>query len=192
MIINKSVDGFGCEILKKGQYTGDDKYVYIIPTTSNNRILLSRKKDKNTFEAPGGHIEARESIMHAAIRELYEETGIKISSEHMEHIFDYHAFTGSNPRGAYSAVFRVNITDTMLVEPPKEFEMCECKLFDTLPGQEYLSYPTIAQTVYDYYEENFLGKVDFYLHSCNSDGENTVEEICELASSQTKSHERRH
>lgn len=102
----------------------------------------------------------------------------------MEHVFDYHAFTDSNPRGAYSAVFRVNITDTMLTEPPEEFEMCECKLFDTLPEHEYLSYPTIAQTVYAYYVENFLGKVDFHLHSCNSDGENTVEEICNLASKQ--------
>lgn len=48
----------------------------------NDRILVQDRKKKNwpglTF--PGGHIEKNESFVESTIREIYEETGLTISS----------------------------------------------------------------------------------------------------------------
>ncbi len=46
-----------------------------------NKILLQDrvKKDWRGFTFPGGHVEKEESFVQAAIREIYEETGLKIT-----------------------------------------------------------------------------------------------------------------
>jgi 8-oxo-dGTP diphosphatase len=50
------------------------KYAVII-ATYNGKLLLCRHQDRDTWEIPGGHIEAGESAIEAAVRELQEETG---------------------------------------------------------------------------------------------------------------------
>lgn len=52
----------------------------------NNKILLlhpSNEKWDKTFSYPKGHIDKNESIRNAAIRETYEEVGIKIPSYYL-------------------------------------------------------------------------------------------------------------
>src|SRR3989338_5396953 len=51
---------------------------YIIVTNSRNEILLTQRNDVPIWVIPGGHVEAKETGKAAAIRELYEETGLKI------------------------------------------------------------------------------------------------------------------
>lgn len=51
--------------------------VFIIDP-SNLKILLVKHKKFNKWVQPGGHIEHGEAPEEAAIREAYEETGIKI------------------------------------------------------------------------------------------------------------------
>lgn len=52
--------------------------VYVI-NPSNKKVLLVKHKDYNKWLQPGGHIEENETPEEAAIREVYEETGVKIT-----------------------------------------------------------------------------------------------------------------
>ena len=50
--------------------------------TDGDRILLQNrvKRDWQGYALPGGHVEPKESIVEAVIREIYEETGLTIIS----------------------------------------------------------------------------------------------------------------
>lgn len=58
------------ELGKLQQY----KFVVVL-SRFKGKILLSRHKDRTTWETQGGHIEAGETPLEAAKRELYEESG---------------------------------------------------------------------------------------------------------------------
>lgn len=58
------------------------KYVAIF-VRHQNKWLLSKHKDRATWEFAGGHREMGESLNETAARELYEETGAIDFSEHL-------------------------------------------------------------------------------------------------------------
>lgn len=47
----------------------------VIITKHNGKWVFCKHKERTTYELPGGHRENNESILSAAKRELYEETG---------------------------------------------------------------------------------------------------------------------
>ena len=47
----------------------------VIISKSQGKYVFCKHRDRDTWEAPGGHREPGESIMETARRELYEETG---------------------------------------------------------------------------------------------------------------------
>ena len=47
----------------------------VIISKSNDKWVYCRHRARNTYEIPGGHREAGETILETAKRELYEETG---------------------------------------------------------------------------------------------------------------------
>ncbi|KAL3866451.1 hypothetical protein ACJMK2_043747 [Sinanodonta woodiana] len=61
----------------------------VILQTSDGKVLLTRRANHlHTFPGiwvpPGGHVEENETFIDAGLRELYEETGVKISSSDIE------------------------------------------------------------------------------------------------------------
>lgn len=48
---------------------------------NNNKLLVVRNRVSTSYKLPGGHIERKEDIKEAVVREVFEETGIKIEFE---------------------------------------------------------------------------------------------------------------
>tara|TARA_B100001057_G_C22788960_1_gene926792 strand:- start:423 stop:938 length:516 start_codon:yes stop_codon:yes gene_type:complete len=73
------------EIILKNNYYAykpKNKEVIILPVVDNNKFLLVKSKrvllKKSIYELPAGSINKNESLIHGAMRELQEETGIKL------------------------------------------------------------------------------------------------------------------
>ena len=122
------------------------KYVVVL-SEYNGKLLLSRHRDRKTWETQGGHIEAGESPLDAAKRELYEESGavdFEICAG-----FDYDA--GDDSGHASGMVFLARIR---ALAPIPDSEMAEVHTFDTLPPDERLTYPGITPVLYRYAKEH--------------------------------------
>ncbi|XP_044062759.1 nucleoside diphosphate-linked moiety X motif 17 [Siniperca chuatsi] len=68
------------------QQRGIDVGVAIILQTANQRVLLTRRAKElrifpNVWVPPGGHLEPDETLLDAGLRELMEETGLKLEQE---------------------------------------------------------------------------------------------------------------
>ena len=121
------------------------KYVVVLSTYCG-KIMLSRHKQRSTWETQGGHVEPGETPMDAARRELYEESGA-VDYE-IAALCDYRAWDENTGRGATGMVFTAEIR--RLGDMP-ESEMAEVRLFDELP--ENLTYPAITPTLFAYMAE---------------------------------------
>lgn len=137
------------EIGSLGQY----KYVVVL-SEYEGKILLSRHKQRTTWETQGGHIEPGEEPLEAARRELYEESGA-IEFD-IEPLCDYRARDKGTDRWANGMVFSARIHK--LGEIP-ESEMAETRQFDELP--ENLTYPQITLVLFQYFlnTETMLSQV---------------------------------
>lgn len=106
----------------------------VIRTKYKDKWVYSRHKERDTWEMQGGHIEAGESIIEAAKRELYEESGA-LDFE-IEPVYDYSVVT--DERTTYGRAFRSTVFE-MGGLPDREME--EVRLFDCTPDN--LTYPYI-------------------------------------------------
>ena len=118
------------------------KYVVVL-SEHNGKILLSRHKNRITWETQGGHIENGETPIDAAKRELFEESGAVDFDIYP--LCDYRAGEKETNDFANGVVFRAVIKT--LGELP-ESEMAEVKEFDSLP--ENLTYPDITTELFTY------------------------------------------
>ena len=114
------------------------KYVVVL-SFHNGKIVLSRHRQRDTWETQGGHIEKGETPLDAAKRELWEESGAK--EFELIPLFDYRA--GSEKDFADGQVFAALIQS---FEPLPDSEMAEIRFFDALP--ERLTYPTITPILF--------------------------------------------
>ncbi len=116
----------------------DRKYVVIL-SRMDGKILLSRHKERKTWETQGGHIEPGETPLQAAQRELFEECGA--AEFELVPICDYHAEDSAS--AANGVVFAAKITR---LAPLPESEMAETRTFDKLP--DTLTYPGITPCLF--------------------------------------------
>ena len=124
-----------CKIFKVNELK---KYKFVVVLSKyQGKILLSRHKDRTTWETQGGHIEPGEMPLEAAKRELYEESGAVEFD--MEPVCDY--CVGEEEAGGM--VFTADIR--RLGDIP-DSEMAEIRIFDALP--ENLTYPDITPVLF--------------------------------------------
>lgn len=113
------------------------KYV-VIAALYNGKIVLCKHKNRNTLEMPGGHIEAGETPTDAAIRELYEETGIT-ELNGIKAVEPYYAnSTEDETKGAYGMLFIADVKELPYKMP--DFEMESISPVDISPYQERFDY----------------------------------------------------
>lgn len=112
----------------------NQKYVVVF-SRYQGKILLSRHRERDTWETQGGHIEAGETPLQAARRELFEESGA--IQYKIRPLFDYSFGDGTG------TVFEAEISE---LGPLPESEMAEVKLFDCLP--QNITYPEITPLLF--------------------------------------------
>ena len=61
----------------------------IIIIDKKGRVLLQKRTDNNKWGLPGGSLELGESFEEAAIREAYEEVGLKVKSLSLFNVYSY-------------------------------------------------------------------------------------------------------
>jgi len=128
--------------LKEYRYT-------VIFARSGANWIYPRHKDRDTYETAGGRIEADETPLECAKRELQEETGaIKFF---IHPAFDYAVHTDKSY--ANGQVFYADVET--LGELPINSEMKEVREFRSIP--EKMTYPHILPVLYDRLDK-WLGK----------------------------------
>lgn len=119
-------------------YLGNYKYT-VICASYQGKWILGRHKKRDTWETQGGHIEAGETPLACAKRELFEESGI--ADADIYPVCDYWGFNGTGC--ANGMVFFAVVHS--LGELP-ESEMSEIGIFETIPDN--LTYPQTSPGLY--------------------------------------------
>ena len=114
------------------------KYV-VVCAYYRGQWLMSRHRDRDTWETQGGHIEPGETPLQTARRELYEESGV--TDAEVIPLCDYCGFTDT--RSANGVVF-LAVVNRLGTLPASE--MADVRLFDDLP--ENLTYPNVSPRLY--------------------------------------------
>ena len=112
----------------------------VIFTFHEGRLVLSRHRDRTTWETQGGHVEAGETPLDAAKRELWEESGAVRYT--LRPLFDYWA--SDVIADANGQAFMAEVEEFGPLPPS---EMAEIRHFDALP--ENLTYPLLTPALYE-------------------------------------------
>lgn len=127
-----------CELYEAG--TLKDLRFVVVFSRYKDKLVLSRHRERSTWETQGGHIEAGETPHEAACRELFEESGA--TSKALVPLCDYRVGNGEN--ASNGTVFFAEVEELL---PLPQSEMAETALFDFLP--ETLSYPQITPVLFE-------------------------------------------
>lgn len=116
----------------------DYKYT-VICSYYQDKWVLSKHKNRDTYETQGGRIEIGETPFEAARRELYEESGIKDATIYP--VCDYIGYNHISSSNGQVFLAIVHSIDKL-----PESEMSGIKLFKELPFN--LTYPNVSPLLY--------------------------------------------
>lgn len=114
----------------------------VIAARFEERWVFCRHRKRNTWEIPGGHREAGESVEETARRELWEETGAEEADIRPVSVY---AVTRDGVTN-YGMLYIAGITK--MGPLPARFEIAQTLLTDKLP--EDLTYPDIQPRLFAY------------------------------------------
>ena len=60
--------------------------VACLAVIKDGKILYGKRRDNNKWTNPGGHLEKDEDMFDGAIRELFEEAGIRVDRDQLTHL----------------------------------------------------------------------------------------------------------
>lgn len=120
----------------------DDNLLFaVIVARFKDKWILSKHKDRTTWEIPAGHREHGEDINNTASRELYEETGaeeFKLVPICIYSVTKDDKDISNHPTSTFGGLYFAEVTE--LGKLPN-FEIGEISFFDELPNE--LTYPDI-------------------------------------------------
>lgn len=120
----------------------------VIAAKYQGRWVLCKHKERSTWEFPGGHREAGETIEAAAVRELYEETGA--AEYRMVPVSVYsvtdQAQSGEKQAESFGMLFSAEISRFDQLPPAFEMEKIEC--FENPPNN--WTYPEIQPLLFQH------------------------------------------
>ena len=115
-------------------------YKYVVVCSSyQGRWILSKHRERVTWETQGGHIENGETPLECAKRELFEESGICDAD-----IYPVCDYVGYNSKSSANGVVFLAIVHSLGDLP--QSEMSDIHIFDTLPKN--LTYPLTSPVLY--------------------------------------------
>lgn len=112
------------------------KEVSTVAVMHNGKMLMGKRRDNDKWTAPGGHLEKGEKPLDGAVRELYEESGIKADPKDLKFIR-----TIKNPENGYIVHgYRYDIDErastSMKQDPDGEVYRWYYKDTKTIPDSE--------------------------------------------------------
>lgn len=126
----------------------DSKLLFaVIVARFNNKWILSKHKDRTTWEIPGGHRENGENIDDTASRELYEESGAKEFK--LTPICIYSVSKDDNdiskhPTSTFGGLYFADVSE---IGDLPDLEIGKVEFFKELPKE--LTYPNIQPYLLD-------------------------------------------
>ena len=120
----------------------------VIISKSNGKWVFCKHKDRETYEVPGGHREAKETVLETAKRELSEETGAVQYDITPVCVYSVTGKNRVNQTGeeTFGMLFFANIQS---FEGDLHSEMEKIVFFDTLPTA--WTYPLIQPLLIEEY-----------------------------------------
>ena len=120
----------------------DEQLKYaVIMAQEEGKWLICRHRERTTWEIPGGHREAGESIEETAKRELFEETG---ATEAELTPVEVYSVTREDGATSYGMLYLARVRSRE--ELPEQSKMREVKAVHLLPKE--LTYPNIQPKLF--------------------------------------------
>ena len=113
----------------------------VIAAKYQRKWVICKHKERDTYEFPGGHRETGETVLEAAERELYEETGATEYSLKQVCIYSVTRYSeeGIPDEESFGMLYSCEVS--RFGELPREFEMERIEFFEEVPDN--WTYPEI-------------------------------------------------
>lgn len=126
----------------------------VIISKCGGKWVFCKHRERETYELPGGHREKNESILEAAKRELYEETGAVKFEIRQVCVYSVEGKTRVNETGeeSYGMLYYADITE---FEKELHSEIERIEFFEELP--EHWTYPLIQPLLIEEFQRRMPG-----------------------------------